>query len=143
MLLLRDHGDWRRAFHVFLIFAVLVLACNAKITWEFLRSANQALAIRALKLSTSEPSQRTASRKPLKRVSRISKSSTADAFQSRQAGAGLAFAPVFEAGPGSALTLAAGKLSGNFIPQEVIVRPVVLSFSALWRRPPPCTLRLV
>jgi hypothetical protein len=141
LLLLRDPGNRRRALHVFLIFAVLVLTCNAKITWEFLRSANQALAIRALKIAAFEANERAKSRKPPKRALRLAKISEADTGS--QAGLGINSAPsTFQACPGCLLVPPTEFLSGNFIRHEPIVAPVALSFFALWRRPPPCTRSL-
>ena len=136
MLRLRDPGNWRRTSPLLLIFAVLVLTCNAKITWEFFRSADQALAIRSLKIATAETGERS-KQKPSKRTLRFSERAATEA-RDVQPGAGLSSTPtVLEAAQSCLLVPSAKLISGSFTHWKPVVRPVLLGFYDLWRRPPP------
>jgi len=133
------HGRTWRLIHVCLIFSVLVLTCNAKITWEFFQSRNQARAIRALKISTSEHNQYGKSRKSLKRALRLWKSSTPGASE-RPVGTRLGFEPpTLEVSVGIPYLPSIEPASGDLPPQESTIA-LVANFLVLWCRPPPCAV---
>ena len=135
---LRDCGNWRirRRIHLFLIFAILVLTCNAKITWEFLRSPDQARAIRALKIATTDTGRRTKAKRSPKRG--LLEFSTAEASES-QAGSRLSSdPPAFGIAISDLLPPPAKPSADSFTRQELTIPRLVVA--VLWTRPPPSAL---